>query len=77
MLRTNIYLSEAQDRALRQRALFEGTTKSAVVRKILDESLGSGPVGDELSAGFEALATGWDQLTDGLFDDDPDIRIEP
>ena len=39
MERTNLYLTEEQQRRLASRARTEGVTKSAVVRRILDEAL--------------------------------------
>ena len=77
MQRTNIYLTEAQQRALAARARMEGTTRSAVVREILDASLAStAPADEKLHAAFGALAERYDDLVAGLFDDDPDLRID-
>ncbi|CAN5522706.1 hypothetical protein BH20ACT2_BH20ACT2_24020 [soil metagenome] len=77
MQRTNIYLTEEQQRALDARARVGGTSRSAVLRAILDESLQTREPGDdELRAAFAALADGHDELVAGLFDDDPDLRIE-
>lgn len=77
MQRTNIYLTEEQQRALAARARVAGTTKSAVLREILDAGLAeSAPVDDELRACFAALAARYDDLVAGLFDDDPDLRID-
>jgi hypothetical protein len=39
MERTNIYLTEEQQRRLSRRAKAEGVTKSTIVRQILDEAL--------------------------------------
>lgn len=77
MQRTNIYLTEAQQRALAARARMEGTTRSAVVREILDAGLAStAPADEELQTAFGALAERYDDLVAGLFDDDPDLRID-
>jgi hypothetical protein len=77
MQRTNIYLTEAQQQALDRRARQAGTTRSAVLRAILDAELAEPPAPDEqLRAQFAALAERHDQLVDGLFDDDPDLRID-
>ncbi len=77
MHRTNIYLTEEQQRALDARARMAGTTRSAVVRDILDESLRApSPADDELRVAFATLADGYDELVAGLFDDDPDLRID-
>ena len=76
MQRTNIYLTEAQQRALAARARATGTTRSAVLRGILDAELADpGPPDAELQAALAALADGYDDLVAGLFDDDPDLRI--
>lgn len=77
MQRTNVYLTDEQQRALAARARVAGTTKSAVLRDILDAGLAAPPPADlELQAAFAALADQYDRLTAGLFDDDPDLRIE-
>lgn len=77
MQRTNIYLTEDQQRALDARARLAGTTRSAVLRDILDESLQAPhPADDALRAELVRLADGYDVLVAGLFDDDPDLRID-
>ncbi|CAN5203175.1 hypothetical protein BH20ACT3_BH20ACT3_00900 [soil metagenome] len=77
MHRTNVYLTEEQQRALDARAQVEGTTRSAILRSILDRELAGGPRPDAgLEAAFGALADGYDTLSAGLFDDDPDLRID-
>jgi plasmid stability protein len=76
MFRTNIYLTDEQERALRARASAEGTTKSAVVRDILDRDLleqtSDAAVDDELGL----LSDSYFDLVGDLFDHDPDLRIE-
>jgi len=77
MHRTNIYLTEEQQRALDARARVAGTTRSAVLRDLLDESLlAASPADDDLRSAFATLADGYGELVAGLFDDDPDLRIE-
>ena len=77
MQRTNIYLTDEQQRALAARARVAGTTKSAVLREILDAALAEpAPADDELHAAFAALADRYDELVAGLFDADPDLRID-
>lgn len=77
MQRTNIYLTKAQQQALAARARATGTTRSAVLREILDAGLADpGPVDADLQAALAALADGYDDLVAGLFDDDPDLRID-
>jgi hypothetical protein len=39
MQRTNIFLTEEQQKRLRRRALEEGVSKSGLIRQILDEAL--------------------------------------
>jgi len=77
MHRTNIYLTEEQERALDQRARRAGTTRSAVVRDILDRDLNGAPAIDpEVAAVFGELYDRYDEVVGDLFDDDPDLRIE-
>lgn len=77
MQRTNIYLTEEQQRALDQRARRAGTTRSAVLREILDAELAlTAPPDEQLRDQFAALADRHGQLFAGLFDDDPDLRIQ-
>lgn len=77
MQRTNIYLTEAQQRALDARARRAGSNRSAVLRDILDAGLAEPtPMDEDLQAAFAALADHYDQLVTGLFDDDPDLRID-
>lgn len=77
MQRTNIYLTDEQQRALAARARVAGTTKSAVLREILDAGLAAPPpADDQLQAAFAALADRYDGVVAGLFDDDPDLRID-
>ncbi|HXH59545.1 CopG family transcriptional regulator [Iamia sp.] len=77
MHRTNIYLTDEQERALDQRARQAGTTRSAVVRDIIDRDLEAPRAIDpEVAAGFAELADLYDEITEGMFDDDPDVRIE-
>lgn len=77
MQRTNIYLTESQHRALATRARRAGTTRSAVLREILDAGLaGAAPVDEDLQRAFATLSDRYDDLVAGLFDDDPDLRID-
>lgn len=77
MQRTNIYLTDAQQRALAARARLAGTTRSAVLREILDAGLAAtAPADEELQEAFTALAERYDELVAGLFDDDPDLRVD-
>lgn len=78
MQRTNVYLTEAQQAALAARARMAGTTRSAVLRDILDAGLAEpAPADDALRGAFVTLADRYDDVVSGLFDDDPDLRIDP
>ena len=72
--RTNIYLSEEQQRALDARAAASGTSRSDVLRQILDRELNT-PASSELDSFFlevaGLVANRARQLTDG----DPDLDI--
>lgn len=77
MQRTNIYLTDAQQRALAARARMAGSTRSAVLREILDAALAEpAPADDELHGAFAALADRYQDIAAGLFDDDADLRID-
>jgi len=77
MQRTNIYLTDEQQRALAARARVGGTTKSAVLREILDAGLAdTAPVDDALRTAFAAVADGYDELAALLFADDPDLHVD-
>lgn len=54
MRRTQIYLEEAQDAALEQRARARGKTKSAVIREAIDAHLSREPTDEERLAEFHA-----------------------
>lgn len=76
MYRTNIYLTEEQELALDFRARLKGTTRSAVLRQIIDADLGTGQPDSGIECAFAELADHYDELVIGLFDDDPDLRID-
>ena len=77
MQRTNIYLTDEQQQALAARARMAGTTKSAVLREMLDVALAApAPVDDEVRSALAALADRYDDLVAGLFDGDADLRID-
>jgi hypothetical protein len=79
MHRTNVYLTEAQERALDARARATGTTRSGALRAVLDEALatGRGPEEDEVTKAFAELADRYGVVAAELFADDPDLAIEP
>ena len=77
MHRTNLYLTPDQERALDTRASAAGMSRSALVRRIIDEALS--PVDSPDVAAEEAfgrLADAYHDVVGRLFDDDPDLRIE-
>jgi hypothetical protein len=77
MHRTNIYLTDDQERALDARARVEGTTRSGVLRRILDDALAIDAAGgDEIGQAFRELSESYQSLTAGMFDHDEDLRID-
>lgn len=77
MRRTNIYLTEEQQRALDARARTSGTSRSAVLRSVVDDALATGPADhDDLDAVFGELADHYGAATAALFDADDDLRID-
>ncbi|MGH9156821.1 MAG: CopG family transcriptional regulator [Acidimicrobiales bacterium] len=79
MRRTNIYLTDAEHAALGGRARASGSTRSQVLREILDHALGlAGPSPDDLDEIDAALAHCSDHLSQRareLVGDDPDLAI--
>lgn len=77
MHRTNIYLTDEQVVALDAEAEQGGTTRSELVRTIIDQHVAAKPAVDpEVAAAFAEIADVYDEITETLFDDDPDLRIE-
>lgn len=74
MHRTNIYLTEEQERALDAVAQAEGTTRSDAIRTILDRHLGL-DVGDDVYAALADVVDEVDRALDELFADDDDLAI--
>ena len=78
MHRTNLYLTPEQERALDARARAAGISRSALVRSIIDQELSRSE--PELDHGveqtFRLLADDYHRAIDGLFDEDPDLRID-
>jgi hypothetical protein len=74
MRRTNIYLSEAEQAALDARAVAEGSSRSDIVRAIVDRELNLSTdhtVDDALGDAAAELA----QRARKLSRDDPDLRM--
>ncbi|MBV9659575.1 MAG: ribbon-helix-helix protein, CopG family [Acidimicrobiales bacterium] len=77
MHRTNLYLTDEQERALDARARAEGVSRSALVRSIIDRELAMTPAIDvEMEKLFGELADVYHESTNGMFDADADLRIE-
>ena len=73
-----MYLTEGQTRYLEARADAAGTTRSAVLRNIIDDAAAR-PAGldDEVKRAFEALADEYTEVSARLFADDPDLSVDP
>ena len=78
MHRTNVYLTEGQTRYLEARADATGTTRSAVLRNIIDAAAAR-PVmlDDEVKRAFAALADEYADVSARLFADDPHLSVDP
>ena len=73
-----MYLTEGQTRYLEARADAAGTTRSAVLRDIIDD-VAARPVtlDDEVKRAFAALAEEYADVSARLFADDPDLSVDP
>lgn len=73
-----MYLTEGQSRYLEARADAAGTTRSAVLRDIIDAAAALPVVLDEeVKRAFAALANEYTEVSARLFDDDPDLSVDP
>ena len=78
MQRTNVYLTEGQTRYLQARADATGTTRSAVLRNIIDDAAARPAVlHDEVKRAFAALADEYAGVCARLFADDPHLSVDP
>jgi len=76
MERTNLYLTEEQQRRLSRRAKAEGVTKSTIVRQILDEALAiSAPLRSTENAVAESFGI-WSDRSETQLDDVLEWRRE-
>lgn len=76
MQRTNIYLTEAQTEYLRARAAAAGTTRSAVLRELIDSAAAQPVTLDaEIQRAFAELADNYGEVAKRLFGDDPELSI--
>ncbi|HET6873798.1 MAG TPA: hypothetical protein VFH70_03415 [Acidimicrobiales bacterium] len=76
MHRTNLYLTEDQERKLDARAKAVRMSRSAYVRRIIDRALDEPePLAPEVRDQLGEFADSYHELVGDLFDDDPDLRI--
>lgn len=76
MHRTNLYLTEEQERKLDARAKAVRMSRSAYVRRIIDRALDEPePLSPEVRDQLGEFADSYHELVGDLFDDDPDLRI--
>ncbi len=69
MGRTNIYLTEEQQKRLANRAREMGVSKSELVRRLLDEGLGIARRQDRIEQALEASRGIWSDRTDDEIDE--------
>ena len=75
MQRTNVYLTEGQTRYLEARADATGTTRSAVLRNIIDDAAARPVILDEqVKQAFATLGDEYADVSARLFADDPHLR---
>ena len=63
MQRTNIFLTEEQQKRLRHRAREEGVSKSEIIREILDEALAIRPTTASLEDVIQSTSGLWSDRT--------------
>lgn len=69
MVRKQLYLSEAQDQALKHKAAEDGVSEAEVVRRALDQALNSMPSGGwrpGRNEAIEGLKRTWTESTSAL-----------
>ena len=72
--RTNIYLTLAEQAALDSRAAAEGSTRSEVIRALVDREFNlDAESSEEVDAALAELAGELAELSRRLSDDDPDL----
>ena len=73
-----MYLTEGQTRYLAARADATGTTRSAVLRNIIDDDAARpATLDDEVKRAFAALADEYADMSARLFADDPHLSVDP
>jgi Ribbon-helix-helix protein, copG family len=77
MHRTNLYLTDAQERALDQQARAEGVSRSALVRSIIDRELArSASIDSEVEDALRSLADHYHKTIGATLHDDPDLAVD-
>ncbi|MCY3561308.1 MAG: hypothetical protein OXH20_09105 [bacterium] len=78
MNRTNVYLTDAQTQFLDQRSERAGTSRSAELRRIIDEAA-ERPVeiDEEVREAFASLASDYPARARRLFGDDAELGLDP
>jgi hypothetical protein len=75
MLRTNIYLDAAQCEALDRLAAAEGSTRSAVIRRLIDRAVSGNH--DDLPSDLDAIESSFGVLADLVVEErGPDARAD-
>lgn len=78
MRRINVYLTAAQSEFLEARATATGTTRSAVLRDLIDAAAARPITLDtEIRRALAELAYDYGEISSRLFEDDPDLSINP
>ncbi len=73
-----MYLTEGQTRYLEARADATGTTRSAILRNIIDDAAAQPVVLDEeVKQAFAALADEYAEVSARLFAGDPHVSVDP
>lgn len=75
MRRTNIYLTEVEQRALDAKAAVEGCSRSDLVRAVIDRELDLDDDA-EVDAILSELAAELAETARQLAEDDPDLRVQ-
>ena len=78
MHRTNVYLTEAQSEFLEARAAAAGTTRSAVLRDLIDTAAAQPVTVDaEIQRALAEFADNYGKVSKQLFENDPELSINP
>ena len=69
--------TEGQTRYLKARADVAGTSRSAVLRNIIDDAARSAMLDEEVKGAFAALADEYAEVSTRLFANDPPLSVDP